>query len=118
MQDFIEYNDIKIVSTDEDESIVTATISEHSLNPYKIAHGGLIFAMGDTVMGITVRCKHKNSVTLNATIDYLKPGTGKMLTATSEVIKKGKHTWVLRASITNDNNELVAIMTASYFIKD
>lgn len=118
MQEFIEYNGIKIVEASEDKSVVTVNMTEHSLNPFKIAHGGLIFALGDTVMGVTCYTTHKEFVTLNSTIDFLKPGIGKVLTATSEVIKKGRTTWVLRANITNDNDEVIAIMTATYYIKD
>ena len=90
-------------------------ISENSLNPYGIVHGGLIFSMGDTVMGITIRSTGRDTVTLDGTINYLKPGKGKYLIATSEVIKVGKTTSVLMANIYNDKEELIAVMSATYY---
>ena len=112
---FLKHNDIIIEKVDEKVSKVKMDITEKSLNPYGIIHGGLIFSMGDTVMGITVRKTGRNAVTLDASINYIKPGTGKYLIATSEVLKIGKTTSVLKANIYNDQNELIAIMSSTYF---
>lgn len=112
---FLKHNDIIIEKADEKVSKVKMDITEKSLNPYGIVHGGLIFSMGDTVMGITVRKTGRNAVALDASINYIKPGTGKYLIATSEVLKIGKTTSVLRANIYNDQNELIAIMSSTYF---
>lgn len=112
---FLKHNDIIILENNENTSKVKMDITEKSLNPYGIVHGGLIFSMGDTVMGITVRYTGRNAVTLDGTINYLKPGKGKYLIATSEVVKIGKTTSVLKANIYNDKEELIAIMSATYY---
>ena len=112
---FLKHNDIIILESNEKTSKVKMNISENSLNPYGIVHGGLIFSMGDTVMGITIRSTGRDAVTLDGTINYLKPGKGKYLIATSEVIKVGKTTSVLMANIYNDKEELIAVMSAIYY---
>ena len=112
---FLKHNDIIILESNEKTSKVKMNISENSLNPYGIVHGGLIFSMGDTVMGITIRSTGRDTVTLDGTINYLKPGKGKYLIATSEVIKVGKTTSVLMANIYNDKEELIAVMSATYY---
>lgn len=112
---FLKHNDIIILESNEKTSKVKMNISENSLNPYGIVHGGLIFSMGDTVMGITIRSTGRDAVTLDGTINYLKPGKGKYLIATSEVIKVGKTTSVLMANIYNDKEELIAVMSATYY---
>ena len=112
---FLKHNDIIILESNEKTSKVKMNISENSLNPYGIVHGGLIFSMGDTVMGITIRSTGRDAVTLDGTINYLKPGKGKYLIATSEVIKVGKTTGVLMANIYNDKEELIAVMSATYY---
>lgn len=112
---FLKHNDIIIEKADKDESKVKLYITDKSLNPYGIVHGGLIFALGDTVMGITCRSTGKDAVTLDANINYLKPGKGKYLLATSEVVKIGKTTSVLKANIYNDKDELIAIMSSTYY---
>ena len=112
---FLKHNDIIILESNETTRKVKMNISENSLNPYGIVHGGLIFSMGDTVMGITIRSTGRDAVTLDGTINYLKPGKGKYLIATSEVIKVGKTTSVLMANIYNDKEELIAVMSATYY---
>ena len=112
---FLKHNDIIILESNEKTSKVKMNISENSLNPYDIVHGGLIYSMGDTVMGITIRSTGRDAVTLDGTINYLKPGKGKYLIATSEVIKVGKTTSVLMANIYNDKEELIAVMSATYY---
>lgn len=112
---FLKHNDIIILESNEKTSKVKMNISENSLNPYGIVHGGLIFSMGDTVMGITIRSTGRDAVTLDGTINYLKPGKEKYLIATSEVIKVGKTTSVLMANIYNDKEELIAVMSATYY---
>lgn len=115
---FLKHNDIIIEGVSEKTSTVRMNITEKSLNPYGIVHGGLIFSMGDTVMGVTLRSTGRDAVTLDASINYLKPGKGTYLVATSEVIKIGKTTSILKANIYNDKDELIAIMSATYFFID
>ena len=111
---FLKHNDIIIEGVSEKTSTVRMNITEKSLNPYGIVYGGLIFSMGDTVMGVTLRSTGRDAVTIN----YLKPGKGTYLVATSEVIKVGKTTSILKANIYNDKDELIAIMSATYFFID
>ncbi len=90
-----------------------ADLTETSLNPYGIVHGGLIFSLGDTAMGMAVG---KKALTLSANISYLKPGTGKYIIAKAEKIKMGKNICFMKAMIYNDKEELIAIMDSSYYI--
>lgn len=112
---FIKHNNIEIIEVKQNAATLKATLDENSLNPYKIAHGGLIFGLGDTAMGVVARETGKKAVTLSANITYLKPATGKYLTAKSEMIKDGTSTCYLRTNIYNDKNVLVATMDANYF---
>lgn len=112
---FLKHNDIIIEEVSDKTSTVKMDITKNSLNPYGIVHGGLIFSMGDTAMGVTVRCTGRDAVTLDASINYIKPGKGKYLMAKAEVVKIGKTTSLLKANIFNDNGEIIAIMCATYF---
>ncbi len=113
---FLKYNDIKIISMDKDNCQVKLTITKHSLNPYEIVHGGLTFALGDTAMGVLCKAYGKNVVTLEANINYLKPGKGSYLLAVPKLIKMGSTTCVLNTEIFDDNKTLVAIMYGTYYI--
>lgn len=112
---FIKHNNIEIVDVEDNKATLKALLTESSLNPYKIAHGGLIFGLGDTAMGVVAKLTGKNAVTLSSNISYLKPATGSYLIAKAEMIKNGKTTCFLQANIYNEKNDLVAIMDANYF---
>lgn len=113
---FFKNNNFHVVEATEENCVVRADLTENSLNPYKIAHGGIIFGLGDVVMGMLARTTGSKAVTLSANINYLKPGTGSYLTAKAEMIKKGNTTCVLRANIYNDKEELIATMDSNYYL--
>ena len=113
---FLKYNNIEILSMDKDKCQVKLTITEHSLNPYGIVHGGLTFALGDTAMGVLCKVMGKNVVTLDSNINYLKPGKGSYLLAIPKLIKMGKTTCVLATEIFDEKSELIAIMYGTYYI--
>lgn len=112
---FFKNNNFHVVKATQEECIIRADLTDNSMNPYGIAHGGLIFGLGDVVMGMLARATGVPAVTLSANISYLKPGTGKFLLGKSEMIKAGKNTCVLRANIYNDQEELIATMDSNYF---
>ncbi len=112
---FIDYNNIQITKQTKEECIAEVSINENSLNPFNIVHGGLIFTLGDTVTGFHANLLNGNSLTLDATIDFLKPGSGTKLIAKSKLIKSGTSTCILFAYIYNDKEELIAIMKTTYF---
>lgn len=112
---FIKHNNISIVEIGENCAILKAELTDKSLNPYKIAHGGLIFGLGDTSMGVVARINGRSAVTQSSTISYLRPSTGQYLLAKAEMIKDGKTTCYLRTNIYDDKDILVATMDANYF---
>lgn len=116
--DFLKHNNIIIENITPNEKQARLKITDSSLNPYGIVHGGLIFALGDTIMGLTCKNTGRKAVTLDANISFLKPGKGKFLIATCKVIKIGKTTSVLSAEIADDNNNIVAVMQATYYFID
>lgn len=114
--DFIKNNNYKIEKVVENKSAtVKGYLTDTSNNPYNIAHGGFVFGLGDTAMGVAAASTGKNAVTLSATINYLRPSKGKYLTAVAEIIRSGKSTCYLRTNIYNDKEELVATMDSNYY---
>ena len=113
---FFKHNNMQIV--DLEKAILKTEISNDSLNVYGIAHGGLIFGLGDNAMGLLLAKTKKKGVTLSSTINYLYPGKGKWLIAKPEIIKSGKTTAVLKANIYDEEDHLVAIMNGTYYYID
>ncbi len=115
---FIKHNNMHIEEIKDNYAKMYIDITEDSLNPTSIVHGGLLFGLADTTMGLAARTNNKNIVTLNAQIDYLKPGKGKRITCIAEPLKVGKTTSVYRANIYNEKEELISSVTGTFFFID
>ena len=116
---FMHSNNFELVDLEETLSAtLKAIITDSSLNPYGIAHGGFIFGLGDTAMGVVARTTGRRAVTLSSSISYLKPSTGEYLIAKAEMIKNGKTTCFLRCNVYNDKDVLVASMDGNYYYID
>ena len=90
-------------------------ITENSLNPYGIVHGGLIFTLADTSMGVITRATGKIAVTLNSQINYLLPAKCPKLISKAKAIKIGRTTALLTTEIFDDQNNLIASSNATYY---
>lgn len=115
---FIKYNNIHIAEIKDNYAKCYVDITEDSLNPSGIAHGGLLFGLADSTMGIAARTTGRNVVTINAQIDYLKPGKGNRITCIVEPLKIGKTTAVYRANIYTEEETLAASVTGTFFFID
>lgn len=115
---FFNNNGFKLIDIDKDYAQMEVELTENAMNPYGTAHGGLIFGLADNTMGVASRTTGRIAVTLNAQIDYIKPGTGKKLIATATAIKVGKTVGVYNCKVTNDKDELVANINGTFYFKD
>ena len=62
MNDFIKYNNMEIIN--DGDIFVKVEIKDECLNPFHIVHGGLIFALGDTAMGVKIKSLGKTEATI------------------------------------------------------
>ena len=115
---FFRHNNYQVVEATNESIIVKANITTNSLNPYGKVHGGLIFGLGDVVMGMIAKTTGRKAVTLDANINYLNPGDGEYLICKGELIKSGHKIAVVKANIYNDKEKLIAIMTGNYYYID
>lgn len=100
----------------------------------KSLHGGVSASMLDSI-GSLVAVAHfisheknltaeylKNRIshmgTIDLRVDYLLPGRGSLFTATGKVERAGKRLTVCRMKMFNDNNQCIALGTASYLWSD
>ncbi len=95
----------------DDCCVITCPLRPELLNPNGIAHGGLIATLTDVASGSLAlqldRCE-REICTQSCNIHYLRPGTGKVLTARAHLIRKGGRVCVVQADCFNDSGVLVA----------
>lgn len=107
---FIHHNGIRIVSVDEEKSVLEASVTEKSCNVWGIVHGGLLYAMADTAAGVLIRAKYgRKNVTLDGSMQYLRSTAGaKQLTAVAREIRSGQHVSFLEVDVTTEAGVHVA----------
>ncbi len=85
-------------------------------NPIGSVHGGVVFSLADTVGGHTAYTTGKFPTTLSGSINYLRPAIKcKQLFGESKPVKIGKNTAVYEISITDEEGNLIALTTLTYF---
>lgn len=97
-----------------------------------ILYGGVIAAVIDIIGGAIVAWsvikdikeqtvqeqvkRLKNMSTVDLRIDYLRPGKGKIFTATASVLRTGKKLAVTRMELINEEKHLIAVGTGTYIV--
>ena len=116
---FIGNNNYNVIKVEEGYCELEGVISETSYNNMNIVHGGYIFGLADTAAGIAalsnVFGSDVNIVTVDANINYFKPAKGERLVAKASVIKPGKTISVIEVEIYNDNNDMVAKSSMTFY---
>ena len=77
----------------------------------------LLFSLGDTAAGAP-KPTGRDSVTLSASINYIKPGIGGKLIAIAQEISRGRTTGVYEIFIFNDKEVLLCRATFTMFFLD
>lgn len=112
---FMKYNKMHVEEIKDNYAKMSVELDENSLNPMGIAHGGLLFGLADSTMGMAARTNGASAVTINSQIDYIRPGKGKKITAIATPLKVGKSTAVYRCELYRDDGELCATVTGTYY---
>jgi len=97
-----------------------------------ILYGGVIAAVIDIIGGTIVAWsvlkdikeqplqeqvkRLKNMSTVDLRVDYLRPGKGKVFTATASVLRTGKKIVVTRMELHNEEQRLIAVGTGTYTV--
>ena len=115
---FFNHNNYHVEKIEKDKVILRADITEDSMNPYGGVHGGLIFGLCDTVMGMAAAAKGKIAVTVDSNISYHEAANGRYILAEGKVVRDGKNICFLESKVYNDKKLLVATATATYYYID
>jgi len=105
-----------LIDVNEKAIKIEYTIRPDMVNPAQIAHGGILAAMVDEVMGTLVYASnHPNFfASLNLNIDFLSaaPINTKVIVY-CEILKKGRNIYNLKGEITNEAGKLICVATSN-----
>ena len=111
---FILNNDYKVLELSKGYCKMEGSVTDKSLNPYKIAHGGYLFGLADTAAGLAASTIHDKSVTVNSTIDFFHFVKDGKIISEAKCIKEGKTISVFDVSIHDEKENLVARSTVTF----
>jgi uncharacterized protein (TIGR00369 family) len=109
----------ELVAVDEVENSVTVRLRNRpelgNSTERTDLHGGVVAALIDIAGHAVVAAKVRHSVpTIDMRVDYLRPASGKELTAFASIIKLGRTISLVDIRLTDDQNKIVAVGRASY----
>ncbi|MBQ9155670.1 MAG: PaaI family thioesterase [Eubacterium sp.] len=111
-----EYIGIKILDVNEGWAKAELEIKPYHLNPIGSVHGGVLFALADSVGGAAAWSRGQLVTTSNGSIEYLNAGRGaKKIFAEASELKAGKNLLTYDVKITNEENKLLCHVTLQYF---
>lgn len=115
---FNEHNGIKITQLEDDFCVVEAELREESMNPWEMAHGGLVYSLCDVATGVAAGGVNRKVVTLSSSMYFLRPSQGTKLRAEGRIVKKGKSVLLAEAVVYDDKNRPTARGSFEYFDAD
>lgn len=84
-------------------------VHPENLNVLGIVHGGCLATLADTLAGLCVAATGCHCVTASYSMNFLRPATGKKICCAARAEKLGRQISVVRAELTNDAGEPVAV---------
>ena len=110
-------DNITIEKAENGQSELSLNTTNDMLNVHNMVHGGVLFSLADSTAGASCVSFGKKVVTLNSSINYIKPmGIGKII-AKGEVVHKGNNTMVSNVSVYDSStNSLLCTGTFTFFV--
>ncbi|MFI3235941.1 PaaI family thioesterase [Streptococcus suis] len=117
LQPITVLDDYQATMLNEKEVLLTTKVTEKSLNPYGIAHGGFLFTLADSVAGLTTVARGAYSVTLQSNIHYMKAAKlGDTLSVIGSCTHDGSRTKVVEVKIENQDKQLLSSASFTMFV--
>ncbi|MGQ7538976.1 PaaI family thioesterase [Streptococcus suis] len=117
LQPITVLDDYQATMLNEKEVLMTTKVTEKSLNPYGMAHGGFLFTLADSVAGLTTVASGSYSVTLQSNIHYMKAAKlGDTLSVIGSCTHDGSRTKVVEVKIENQDKQLLASTSFTMFV--
>lgn len=115
----LRHLDIRVVEVSSGYARVEMPLTEHHLNGWGAAHGGVICALVDAAFGSAANDGQSTAVvTLSATVDFLRPGLKGPLTAEARATHAGSHIVNYDIKVLDGDRQLIARAITSGYITD
>ena len=113
---FSQWLGIKVLEVKEGYSKITMVLREEMVNGFGVIHGGIPFSLADSAFAFACNNRNNLSMALDTSINFTKPTKpGDSLVAEAKELHNGRSTGLYLITITNQNNEQVAVFKGTCF---
>ena len=115
---FVALAGIEIEEVSMEKAVVSAVIEPRHLNANGFVQGGMLYTLADFAFAVLGNYSHPITVTQGGHISYLRPGTGKKVTATAVEKERAGHTTVCEVTVKGEDGKTICVCSFNGFVKD
>ncbi|MEP6596882.1 MAG: hotdog fold thioesterase [Ginsengibacter sp.] len=116
---FSRWLQIKVIKVTEGYSKIKMELRKEMTNGFNVIHGGIIFALADSAFAFACNNRNNLSMALDCSISFNRASKpGDELIAEASEIHNGRNTGLYLITITNQNNDHVALFKGTCFRTD
>lgn len=116
---FASWMGLDLTTLDDGTSELRLRVEPHHLNPGGIVHGGVIAGLLDAAIGLALRTRlgaDRTHVTVNLSINYVRPCAGGTLIARGRAVHSGDRVGFGEAELLDRDLRLLARATAAFLV--
>jgi acyl-CoA thioesterase len=102
---------IDVADVGEGTARLVMKVREDMLNAQAVCHGGMVFLLADSALGMACNSRNQRAVTASCAIDYLRPAlAGETLVAVATEITHTRRSGLYDIRVETTGGELVAVL--------
>ncbi len=116
--DFNQHVGIRVVRHHRDGVTIECRLREELHNMAGVLHGGVTATLVDAAAGMAIMHRGYKATTVELKINYLRPVTGRKVTARSRLLRIGKTLVTALVDVFDDHKNRAAIAIVTYMLLD
>ncbi len=115
---FADLIGLNVLDASENQSVCSLLVKDDLMNPHNVVHGGVLYSLADTGMGIAIYSSLKDDeicATVEIKISYFRPAINGEIICKTVIVNRGKTLASLESEILIDD-KLVAKANGTYAI--
>lgn len=109
--------DMSVAEVEPGRATASLEIGQAHLNPNGVVHGAVLFALVDTAMGaaaMSVLDDGQYATSVDLQLRFVRPASAGVLSASVEVLKRGRTVIHLESRVVGDDDRLIATAAGTF----
>ena len=113
---FMRASHITMTQLETDYAAGEMEVTDEKLNHHGFLHGGMLTMLADSIAGAAAGSRGGRCVTLDNTMHYLRPATGRRIFCSASPVRVGRTVSTFEALLTDEEGRTVAKGTFTFHI--